>query len=302
MYDVTDTVFRQIISGIGKPDVFFTEFVNVEGMCSIGRSNVIYRLQFTEIERPIVAQVWGINPKNFYKIAREIAGMGFDGIDLNFGCPEKSVMTHGACAALIENQELAKEIILATQEGAQKMPVSIKTRIGIKKIVTEDWITFLLQFNLATLTIHGRTAQELSDVPAHWEEIGKAVYVRNKLNQKTLIIGNGDVEDLADASEKVKQYGVDGVMIGRGIFHNPWLFNLQVTNKSTSPDEKLKLLLKHAQLFEKTWGNRKNFAILKKFFKIYCSGFSGASELRAKLMETNTVDQVDQALKEYRSG
>lgn len=297
MEDVTDTVFRRIIASCGKPDVFFTEFVSVDGLCSRGRERLLPHLIFSKEERPVMAQVWGLVPENFYKVSQEIKELGFDGIDINFGCPQRKIVKKGACAALIDNHQLAHEIILATKEGAGKLPVSVKTRLGYKKLQTVEWLGFLLEHDLAAITVHGRTASEQSAVPAHWDEIGKAVKLRDKMKKKTLIIGNGNVKSLAEARDKVEQYGVDGVMIGRGIFHNPWLFSAK--QNSHIPKEKLELLLKHARLFEEVWGMGKPFNIMKKYFKIYVNGFAGASELRVKLMETHNLLQVETIIKEY---
>lgn len=297
MEDVTDTVFRQIISCCGKPDVFFTEFTNVEGMCSRGRDKVGKRLIFTGSERPIVAQIWGNNPENYHTSARLIKKMGFDGIDINMGCPEKAVVKKGSCAALINNHPLAKKIILATQEGAGGLPVSVKTRIGIKNIQTEEWAGFLLKFDLQALAIHARTVSEMSDVPAHWDEIGKVVKLRNSMKSPTLIIGNGNVEGLEDAEEKYQKYKVDGIMIGRGIFDNLWMFNKSIDPQNISYKEKLRLLIKHIELFDKTWGKTKNFAIIKKFYKIYISGVPNASDFRNKLMEFKKAKETLEFLK-----
>lgn len=297
MEDVTDTVFRQIITKCGKPDVFFTEFTNVEGMCSRGRDKVGKRLKFTDIEHPIVAQIWGNNPKNYFETAKLIKKMEFDGIDINMGCPEKSVVKKGSCAALINNHSLAKEIILATSEGAGGLPVSVKTRIGIKNIQTEEWASFLLGLNLDALTIHARTVAEMSDVPAHWDEIGKVVKLRDSTKKKTLIIGNGDVKNLNDAMEKYKKYKVDGIMLGRAIFNNLWLFNKNINPEKISYQEKLKLLIEHIILFDKTWEKTKNFSIMKKFYKIYVSGMPDASVFRSKLMEFKTAQETLEFLK-----
>src|SRR5436190_3288770 len=190
MEDVTDTVFRRIVMQTGKPDLFFTEFTNVEGMFSKGDKKVNQRLQFTQKEKPIIAQIWGLKPENYFKAGKLLAEMGFDGIDINMGCPEKNIIKKGACSGLIHNPSLAKEIIHATKEAAGNLPVSVKTRIGFKEIQTEKWIGFLLEQNLAALTIHGRTAAEMSAVPAHWDEIGKAVERRSEKKLPTLIIGN----------------------------------------------------------------------------------------------------------------
>ncbi|MCL5409510.1 MAG: tRNA-dihydrouridine synthase family protein, partial [Patescibacteria group bacterium] len=246
MDEVTDVVFRQIISEIGKPDVLFTEFVNCEGLQSAGQTKLLPRLDFTKQQRPIIAQIWGINPENFYKTAQLIKQLGFDGIDLNMGCPDKTVIKRGACSALIENPQLAQQIILATQQGAQGLPVSVKTRIGVKNIITEDWIGFLIRQNLAAIIIHGRTVKEMSKVPCHWEEIGRAVQLRNNMKSQTLILGNGDIKSIAEGEAKITEYSLDGVMIGRGIFQNPWIFS---HNQQThSVEERLELLLRHTQL------------------------------------------------------
>lgn len=292
MEDVTDTVFRQIVASCARPDIFFTEFTSVEGMQSQGRNAVIHRLKFTEVERPIVAQIWGIRPENFYKTARELVAMGFDGIDINMGCPIKDIIKNGACAGLMKNPSLAKEIIMAVREGAGTLPISVKTRIGFKTIKTEEWISHLLTCGIDALTIHGRTAAELSKAPTHWDEIAKAVSIRDSMNVNTVILGNGDVVHAADAIEKCKRYGTDGAMIGRGVFDNPWAFDRVSWNVARSPKELLDLMRKHVELFEKTWGKQKHFAILKKFFKIYIRGFDGASELRVRVMNTTSPDEV----------
>lgn len=295
MEDVTDTVFRQIVIDCAKPDVCFTEFTNCDGLFSAGRDSVIQRLKFTEIERPLVAQIWGIHPENYFKTAKLLVGLRFDGIDINMGCPEKSVVSHGGCIALINNRNLAHEIILATKEGiqasAKPLPLSIKTRIGYKSIITEDWLGFLLSHKLSALTVHGRTAAEMSQVPNHWEEIAKAVKLRDKLNPRTLIIGNGDVRDRTHGLELIKKYHVDGVMIGRGVLSNLWAFS-----PHSAPDltvaERLNLLKKHVKLFSQTWGTTKNFSILKKYFKIYLSSIPNSSQMREQLMSTSSCQQV----------
>lgn len=309
MDDVTDTVFRQIIAGLAPPDVYFTEFTNCDGLMSKGREILLKKFQFSPIERPIVAQIWGINPETFYRTAQLIQKLGFDGIDINMGCPERNIVKHGACGALINNPQLAKQLIDATRKGAPNLPISVKTRIGVDVIKTEEWLSFLLKQNLAALIIHGRTVKEQSQVPAHWDEIAKAVNLRDTLTAqseagsaaspthfKTLIIGNGDVLSYKEALAKVKKYNLDGIMIGRGIFANPWVFKKGLLHQPTS-QEKLTLLLKHAQLFDQTWGKTKNFALLKKFFKIYASGFDGAADLRAKLMEINSLSEVQLLIK-----
>jgi tRNA-dihydrouridine synthase len=293
MEDVTDTVFRQIVAACARPTVFFTEFTSVDGLFSRGRDAVIHRLDYTEIEHPIIAQIWGSTPELFFKAAQLIVELKFDGVDINAGCPEKNVTSHGGGACLIQDESLMKEIIDATQRGADDMPVSVKTRLGYKKI-SDTWIPFLLEQDLDALTIHGRTAAELSKVPAHWDEIGKAVKLRNEMKKKTIIIGNGDVVDYADAVRRCDEFGVDGAMIGRGIFHNLWAFDKNGISHMDDHKILLSMLKKHMDLFGKTL---KNFSILKKFFKIYINGFPNASEIREQLMESNSPKEVEAILR-----
>ncbi|MCL4365624.1 tRNA-dihydrouridine synthase [Patescibacteria group bacterium] len=298
MDGVTDTVFRQIMVSTGKPDVFFTEFVPVDALISKGYKKALESLRFTETERPIVAQIWGSNPEHFYKVAGLLSKLGFDGIDINMGCPDKNVIKQNGGSALIKNPKLAKEIITATTKGAKGLPISVKTRIGFDKIDTENWVTTLLQTPISALTLHLRTVREMSKVPAHWEEISKAVRIKDKLKSKTLIIGNGDIKSLLEARDKCNQYGIDGVMIGEGIFENVWLFNENIEVQNVPAQAKIRLLLKHLKLFKKTYGETKHFELMKKFVKCYVNNFNGAFVSREKLMQSKTLDELIQAAKE----
>lgn len=299
MEDVTDTVFRRIVLSCGAPDIFFTEFTSVDGLNSIGYDYVAKRLEFTESERPLVAQIWGAKPENYFKGAQKLVEMGFDGIDINMGCPVRDVVKLGVCSALIKNPSMAKEIIQATKEGAKgEIPVSVKTRIGFNTIQTEDWTGFLLDQDIAALTVHGRTAKEMSMVPAHWDEIAKVVKLRDKKKLTTPIIGNGDVQSLSEAYQRVEETGVDGVMIGRGIFHDPWLFNKAHHGEEVTFAEKIAKLIEHIKLYQATWGSKKPYAILKKFFKCYINGAPGASDLRAEFIVLNSPDEVLTRLRE----
>ncbi len=301
MDGVTDLSFRQLLVGIGKPDLMFTEFINIKAIYSHDRTSAQQRLDYTDQEKPLIAQIWGITPELFYKATKLIADLGFDGVDLNFGCPDKHVIKNGAGSAMINDHSLATEIIEATKEGAKgKIPVSIKTRIGFKSIDTENWISFLLKFNLDALTIHGRTTKEMFKVPNHWDEVGKAVKLKNKLSPNTLIIGNGDIFDLKTAHQLIKKHQLDGIMIGRGVFHDPYIFNPNQTLSDKSPQEKIDLLLKHLSIFHQTWGDTKNFAILKRYFKIYLNNFNQAAKLRDKLMATNSKSEAENTLRKYK--
>lgn len=284
---VTDTVFRQIVASCAKPDLFFTEFTSAEGFCSEGKEHVAQNFRFTENETPIIAQIWGKDPDMLYQTAEAVSKMGFAGIDINMGCPVRDVMKTGCGAAMIDTPDIAREVISAVRSGAGSLPVSIKTRLGNKLIQTEAWVSFLLEQGIAALTLHGRTVKELSKVPAHWDEIGKAVLIRNEMGVDTVIIGNGDVKDAQDALRKHEQYGVDGVMIGRGIFQNPWAFDRSGHIGTTA--ELLDVMERHITLFEATWGERKHYAIMKKFYKIYVGGFHDATSWRERFMATNSA-------------
>lgn len=311
MANVTDSVFRKLFAKYGKPDVIWTEFVSADGLISPGRNNLLYDLVFSQKERPIVAQIFTGHPEAMKKSAVLIKKLGFDGLDINMGCPDRAVEKQGGGASMIKNPELAIEILNSAREGVGFLiPVSIKTRIGYNT-VDMNWIRTLLEQKLPALTVHLRTRKEMSDVPAHWELMPEIVKMRNEISPDTLIIGNGDVESLSDALAKTKKYGCDGVMIGRGIFGKPWMFekvaemrNLKSGKMSTldanekTPEQRLKILLEHARLFEKTFKGIKNFAVMKKHFKAYVSGWDGAKELRAKLMETSNYKEVKKVVEQ----
>lgn len=293
MYDVTDTVFRQVIADIAPPSLYFTEFVNVDGLQSAGRDKIIHRLRYTAKEKPIVAQVWGKDPKNYLQTARELASMGFDGIDINMGCPDKAVLKNGCCAALINDPELAGKIILATKKGSSgKIPVSVKTRIGYREF-DEPWLRFLLSQKLDMLTVHLRTVKEMSKVPAHWEMMSRIRQLKDELAPGTLLVGNGDVHSLAQARELARENGIDGVMIGRGVFENPYLFSEKANWHSTQPKQKIALFKKHVQLFQSTWQKGEYpIVALNKFCKIYINGFDGAKEVRSELMAAKSAKDL----------
>ncbi len=334
MADVTDPAFRRIIAKYGKPDVIWTEFVSADGLflspvgeyCEkflnkeitkdelsslsngIGGSNLIKDLAFTEEERPIVAQFFTSKPEMMQKAAELAVEMGFDGIDINMGCPDKSIEKQGAGSAHIKNPKLAQEVILAAMEGGRKngknLPVSVKTRIGYNKNELETWLPAILETNPAVVTIHVRTRKEMSLVPARWEHVKRAVEIRNSFvdsngnKSQTLIFGNGDVVDLNDAENKVRETGCDGVMLGRAIFGNPWCFNRELKRDDVSILDRLRVMLEHTKLFEELLPH-KSFAIMKKHYKAYVNGWDGAKELRLKLMETKTASEVEEIVEDY---
>lgn len=255
--DVTDAAFRRIIAKYGKPDVMFTEFTSADGLCSPeGKKALMVNLKFTAKERPIVAQLFSANPEKMREAAKLVAKLGFDGLDINMGCPDRKVEKGGAGAALMKNQKLAREIIRAAIDGASGLPVSVKTRLGYNKDELDIWLSQILSEDVSAVTVHARTRKEMSAVPARWERVKRAVEIRDKMKSKAFIIGNGDVLDIADARKKIKETGADGVMLGRAIFGTPWLFNKN-QKKSVTKEQKLKIMAEHAKLFEKIFG-RKN--------------------------------------------
>lgn len=292
MADVTDAAFRSIITKYGKPDVLWTEFVSADGLASPGREALKIDLIYEEVERPIVAQLFSSHPDKMREASKLCAELGFDGIDINMGCPDRSIEKQGAGAAMMKNQKSAGDIIQAVKDGikdARKdIPVSVKTRVGYNKVQIDEWIPFLLSCDIAVLTIHARTRKEMSDVPARWEHVKEVVDIRNKMGLKTKIIGNGDVKNLEEARIKVEETGCDGVMLGRAIFGNPWLFS----EKVPTVEEKLKVVCEHTKLFEELLGKYKNFAIMKKHYKAYVNGFDGAKELRMELMDCQNSFEI----------
>lgn len=346
MADVTDAAFRRIIAKYGKPDVMWTEFVSADGLFmgvgkrtesaetlgeppgresldSPGRAALMKDLIFSEAERPIVAQFFTARPEMMKKAAALAVELGFDGVDINMGCPDRSIEKQGAGAALIKTPKLARELIRSAKEGTEgRIPVSVKTRTGFNVSQLETWIPELLAEKPAVITVHARTRKEMSKVPARWEEVKRAVEIRNEIqngdekkadnivranisSEKTLIFGNGDATDLQDARKKAEETGADGIMLGRAIFGNPWLFaregsvrSVQGT-KEISTEERLRVLAEHTSLFEELLGGTKNFAIMKKHFKAYVNGWEGAKKFRAELMEAKNAKEVEQKISSY---
>ncbi len=298
MANVTDVAFRAMFAKYGKPDVMWTEFVSADGLCSPGKKMLLRDLEFAPKERPIVAQLFTSHKEKMFEAAKLVEELGFDGLDINMGCPDKSVEKQGSGAAHIKDPKTAKEIIKAAREGAPNLPITVKTRIGYNKVEIDTWIRSLLEENLPALTVHLRTRKEMSDVPAHWDLMPLIIKMRDEISPNTLIIGNGDVMNMEDGREKIEKYGCDGVMIGRGIFGNPWFFSGKILNEM-KPEERLKVMLEHAKMFDVKLGDVKNFAIMKKHFKAYVSGWDGAKELRVKLMEVDNVNQVEEIVKDY---
>ena len=300
MEDVTDIVFRHVVSEAARPDVFFTEFTNTESYCHPeGIHSVRGRLTFSEDEQPMVAHIWGDKPEQFRKMSIGLKEMGFKGIDLNMGCPVANVAKKGKGSGLILRPERAAEIIQATKEGG--LPVSVKTRLGYYEIDEwKDWLKHVFEQNIANLSIHLRTRREMSKVDAHWELIEAIKAMRDEIAPHTLLTINGDIPDRQKGLELANKYGVDGVMIGRGIFHNPFAFEKEPREHTS--EELLDLFRLHLSLYEK-YSNEETqqFKALRRFFKIYIRGIKGASQLRHKLMSTETIDEARELLDEFEA-
>lgn len=302
--NVTDAAFRRIIANYSKmqsavPYVTYTEFVSADGLALAneeGKKKLMRDLVFSDAEHPIVAQFFTSNPAHMEAAAKLAQDSGFDGVDINMGCPDKSIEKQGGGAALIKNPERARELIRAAKKGAPNLPISVKTRLGYNKDELDTWLPEILKEEPAVVTIHARTRKEMSLVPARWERVKRAVEIRNEMGSKTLIIGNGDLKDVADMEAKVKESGADGAMIGRGVFGTPWLFG-----SSKTKEEGLHIAIEHAKLFEELLGDIKNFAIMKKHFKAYAEGFSGAKELRIELMETKNAQEIEKVIHSFFS-
>jgi len=304
MADVTDPAFRRIIAKYGKPDVLWTEFVSADGLIlapEVGRQKLFKHLDYTEEERPIVAQFFTSNPEHMEKAARLARELGFDGVDINMGCPDRSVEKQGAGASLMKNVKLARELVRRAKLGAGDLPVSVKTRTGYNKPELEKWLPEILEEEPAVVTVHARTRKEMSKVGARWEFVRLAVEIRDKSGKETLILGNGDLIDLEDAETRVREIGCDGAMLGRAIFGNPFLF---IKKKYPDGIEGLKLrlnvLVEHTKLFEGLLGEYKSFAVMKKHFKAYVNGFDGAVELRHSLMETENAREVEEKINAFK--
>lgn len=304
MADVTDVAFRALVGKRGAPDVYWTEFVSADGLYytrEIGKledeENPLMRdFLKSEEQKPIVAQIFSSKPEMIAYATKLVADLGFDGVDINMGCPDRTIEKQGCGAAMIKTPKLAQEIIRAAQ-AASDLPVSVKTRIGYNKESLDEWLPALLEANPAAITLHLRTRKEMSLVPADWDQMRKAVEIRDRVNPKVLLIGNGDVQDLEDARTKIAESGCEGAMIGRGMFGNPWVF---AGKKSEEVPLALKLaaLTELAHDFEKI-SPPKHFAILKKHIKAFVTGFDGAAELRAKLMEAENASEIERIANKF---
>lgn len=347
MDGVTDASFRFITAKHAGPDVTFTEFVNVE-TTFYAPQTLIKDLTYSEIERPVVAQIYGHTPESFYQVAHIVCELGFDGLDINMGCPARKVAANGSGAALILNPELARSIIRAAGQGIQHwfegqtlsdlkmnpeliqkirisnrlrkgletppgrrlIPLSVKTRLGYDQIVVEEWIQTLLEEKPALISLHGRTLKQMYKGNADWEAIARAVNIAK--NSGTLILGNGDLQDMNDIYRRVRETNVDGVLLGRSAQGNPWIFRAKdqvkralssntaicIHQAPVSLEERFRVILEHGNHFEKQLGSS-SFMGMRKHLAWYCRAFPRAAELRSQMVRLNNVGEVVQCLSNY---
>ena len=290
---VTDPAFRRLIAKYGKPHAMWTEFTSADGLCTAGRDRLLRDLAYAETERPVVAQLFGAKPETMRRAAALAVDLGFDGVDINMGCPDRTVEKRGAGAALCKHPALAQAMIRAAKHGAGRVPVSAKIRLGYDRNELDTWLPALLEAEPAAITIHARTRQEMSQVPAQWDTIEQAVAIRDRLGAPARVVGNGDAADLADARRKALNSGADGVMLGRAIFGNPWLFDKRRVLAEIPAAEKLRVLLEHTRLFEELLGDIKSLDTMKKHYKAYLKGFDGAKALFLQLMEARDAKEIE---------
>lgn len=308
MEDVTDAAFRRLIASYADPAVprvFFTEFTAADGLILAderGKRRLMKKLEYSAAERPIVAQLFSAVPERMEAAARLCAELGFDGVDINMGCPAREIERSRCGAAMMKNPSLAREIIRAAKRGAGGIPVSVKTRVGYNDVELETWLPELLAENPAAVTLHARTRKEMSEVPARWEHVARAVEIRNAFinpggdASRTLIIGNGDVRDLADARTRIAATGCDGAMLGRAVYGNPWLFQCSQEHENRSPEEKMRALVEHIELFQQHLSGFQNDAVMKRHFKAYVGGWDRAKELRQSLMDAESLEDAREIL------
>jgi nifR3 family TIM-barrel protein len=308
MEAVTDVAFRQMFAKHGRykdadgnirgPDVLWTEFTSADGLLKGGFERLKHQLFYEENERPIVVQLFSAHPDRMEAAAKLCTQLGFDGIDINMGCPSQTVVSNGSGCDLIRNPELAQELILATKRGAGEVPVSVKTRTGFSKSEIETWVPQLLRAEPAVLIMHGRTRDEMSKVPNDWDAIARVVAIRDELESETLIVGNGGVDSLEEGEKQAKESGAEGVMIGRAAFGNPWFFNPAISRDELSAEKRLHVMLDHAQTFDELLPNQ-HFATMRKHFKAYTSGLPVSNELRDQLMQTADSEEVEDIVNRY---
>lgn len=308
MEDVTDVSFRQMFAKHGRyrdahgnlrgPDVLWTEFTSADGLLKGGWQRLKHQLAYAEDERPIVVQLFSAHPDRMMQAAKLCRLLGFDGIDINMGCPSSTVCDNGCGCGMIQTPNLAQEVIRAAQRGAESLPVSVKTRTGFNQSELETWVPNLLEAEPAVLTMHGRTRDEMSKVPTDWGEIARTVEIRDEMESETLIVGNGDIDSLEIGERKAEEFGVEGIMVGRGAFGNPWFFNPDINRDELSVEERLSVMVEHTKAFDELLPEQ-HFALMRKHFKAYTHGLPAANSLRDNLMQTQSSAEVERIVSDY---
>ena len=289
MAGVTDAAFREMLARYGKPDVIWTEMVSVVGIRVRGEENFENEMKFSFTEKPVVVQFFGADPKDFLMCGEIAERRGFDGIDINMGCPDQGVEKQGAGACLIKSPTLAKEILAAAKEGSRGLPVSVKTRLAYsKKNEAEKWLEAVASESPAAITIHGRTRTEKRKGKPDWEAIAEAGKIIKSADKKIVVLGNGDIISKEDGEERVKESGIDGYMAGRALIGNIWFF----IGKGAARPVRLSAAAEHAFLFEKIFGETEPFDLMKNHLAGYISGFDDAKELRVRMMGAKNAADI----------
>lgn len=300
LHEVTDAAFRETVAACGEPDIMFTEFTSVDGLSHpVARDRIIRRyLQRGEHEHKTAVQIWGNDPEKFREAAALSKELGFAGVDINTGCPDKAVVKQEKGGALLKDYARVIDLVAATIEGAGGLPVSVKTRLGFDSDIADAWIPALAESGVSAITLHARTVKEGSRVPARWDRIKElAPGVRAA---GVTFIGNGDVTSYADALARVADSGADGAMIGRAIFGNFWFFNPDIETANVPLAERLSVLSDLAERFEARYGGFRSISVLRKHVKGLVHGFSGASELREQLMQCTTAAEFRATADSFR--
>jgi tRNA-dihydrouridine synthase B len=303
MAGVTDAAFRAMLAEYGKPssakategksDAIWTEMISADGVKHRGEEAFEAETMFSQAERPIIMQIFGGDPDNVRLTAEMARKKGFDGIDINMGCPDANVEKQGAGACLIKNPETARKVISALKEGAGEIPISVKTRLGYsEKRETDEWIGMIANEGPAAITIHGRTRNEKRKGEADFEAVGEAAKLIKKINPEIIVLGNGDIKSVAEGEEKCHKYGLDGYMVGRALIGNPWFF----AGIMATGEERITAAIRHTEIFRELLEGKKSFDTLKTHYGEYMSGFAGAKEIRSELMNAKNIEEAEKIL------
>lgn len=349
MDGITDSAFRELIADMGGSSALYCEFINVKGLI-FQNPKTLFELKYTEKQRPIIAQLFGNNPEDFYEASKMVVKMGFDSIDVNMGCPAHKVASKGGGCALMGNTENAAEIVRQTIKGANEaakelnlgheIEVTCKMRLGISDTdtVMHHGLS-MIEAGAKCIAIHGRTLKQMYTGEAKWEPIKDFIKIKNERYGNSIkVFGSGDVKSLWEAFIRILNIGVDGVMIGRGSFGNPWVFeksrvdmmkkyileiesfynkksgNITIDeiekypnyleiknnleNKEHTFEETSEMAIRHAKLMFQEKGDS-GIIQMRKHLAWYFHSFDGAKDLRSKLVRVTSVDEIEGIIKEF---